>query len=146
MTAILRYNPWSVAREIRDEVSQFFDRNLYEKGACQWSPHVDIAEEADKYRVIADLPGIMPSDIKLTVEENVMTIQGERKSECKKEKDGYSRMERFTGNFKRQFTLPENIDLKSINAKSKHGVLEITLPKKEPASPKSMEVKILEES
>jgi HSP20 family protein len=134
MPAIIRYNPWSMLRGIQEDVNHLFNHNLGEKGASQWTPQVDITEEKDRYRVIADIPGVNPKDIKLSVENDMITIQGERQSESKKEKEGYSRIERFTGNFYRQFSLPETADAQKIQAKTKHGVLEVIIPKKEVGS------------
>lgn len=143
MPAIVRYNPWSMLRDIQEEMNNVFNKNIDGKGT-QWTPHVDITEESDKYRVLADLPGVKLEDIKLTVDDNVMTIKGERKAENKKENENYSRIERFSGSFYRQFSLPENADIKNIQAKCKQGVLDVVIPKKEPTTPKSLEIKIAE--
>lgn len=145
MPSIVRYNPWSMLRGIQDDMNTLFNQNLSEKGMTQWSPHVDVEEEKDKYRIIADLPGVKPNEIKVHVDNNLMTIEGERKSESKKEKEGYSRIERFSGSFYRQFSLPENVDTKNIQAKTKNGVLEVTIPKKEASTTKTIDIKVNEE-
>lgn len=145
MPSIVRYSPWSMLRNIQEDMNQLFNKNLHDQGISQWSPHVDITEESDKYRLIADIPGVKPQAIKLNIEGDRLTIQGERKTESKKENEGYSRIERYSGTFYRQFTLPDNVNVENIQAKNKHGVLEITLPKKESSRPKSLEVRVEEE-
>lgn len=137
MPALIKYSPWSLLRDIQDDVNQIFERNT-----GQWSPRVDITEENNKFRVIADLPGVDPKDIQVSIEGNILSIKGERKSEERKEEQGYTRLERFSGSFHRQFTLPNNINPSDIQAKSQHGVLELTIPKKEPNQPKKIDVKI----
>lgn len=148
MATILRYKPWSMLRGIHDEVNQLFNQNLSEScvdKVCKWSPDVDIIEESDKFRLMADLPGVDPEAIKLNVEHDVLTIQGERKSLAKREKDGCFRVERSFGSFSRQFTLPDNVDATQIQAKTKHGVLEVTIPKLASSVPKSVEIKVEKE-
>ena len=137
MPALIKYNPWSLLRDIQDDVNQIFERNT-----GQWSPRVDVTEFKDKYCVIADLPGVDPKDIKVSLEGNTLSIQGERKTEERKEDHGYTRLERFAGSFHRQFTLPNNINPSKIEANSKHGVLELTIPKKEPNQPQKIDIKI----
>lgn len=142
MPTIVRCNPWSMMRNLQGEVHTLFEGNLCKKDCSQWTPHVDVTEDSEQYRVIADLPGIKPPEIKVSIEDNVMTIQGARQSETRKEKEGYARFERVSGKFYRQFTLPENVDPKKIQAKSKHGVLEVSLPKIEPSPPKTIEIAV----
>ena len=139
MDTIMRYNPWGKSRGIQD--AQLSIQGLLEKTMAQWSPRVDIDEKRDMFRVIADIPGVNPKDIKLNVENGVMTIQGERKSEIKTE-DGFSRTERFSGNFCRRFSLSDDVDVNRIEAKGKDGVLEITLPKKQSSIPETIEIKV----
>jgi len=137
MPAMIRYNPWSLLRDIQEDVNHIFERNT-----GQWSPRVDITEENDKFRVTADLPGISPEEVKVSIKDNTLSIEGERKTEERKEEQGYTRIERFSGSFHRQFILPNNIDPSKIEAKSQHGVLELSIPKKEPNQPKRIEVKV----
>ena len=109
-----------------------------------WSPAVDIREHKDRYVVVADLPGVEKEDIHLSLENNTLTIKGERRYEKTEEKEGYSRVERMQGQFYRRFMLPETTDESKIKAKYKKGVLEVTIPKKEGKQAKKIEVHIEE--
>ncbi|MCP0914097.1 MULTISPECIES: Hsp20/alpha crystallin family protein [Legionella] len=111
--------------------------------ASLWSPAVDIKETNDKYIVTADLPGVEKDDIHLSLENNALTIKGERRYEKTEEKEGFSRIERMQGQFYRRFILPETTDESKIKAKYKKGVLEIVIPKKENKSRK-IEVRVEE--
>lgn len=144
MPAIIRYNPWTLLRGIQDDINQIFERNDG-KDNNQWNPHVDIVESKEKYTLTADLPGVDPQAVKISMEGNVLTISGERKYEQKINEEGYSRMERSYGSFTRQFTLPDNVLPEKISAKSKNGVLELMLPKKEAVGPKKLDIRIEEE-
>ena len=137
MPALIKYSPWSILRDIQDDVNQIFERNT-----GHWSPRVDITEQKDKFCVIADLPGVDPKNIHVSIEGNILSIQGERKSEERKEEKGYTRIERFSGSFHRQFSLPNNINPGKIEADYKNGVLELSIPKKEPNVPQKIDVKI----
>lgn len=145
MPAIVKYNPWSILRGIQGEVNQLFDVDpnngeLPNMETSQWSPKVDIKEEASQFIITADLPGINPKDIEISMENNVLSIKGVRKLERNIKEDNYSRMERFSGSFYRQFTLPDHVNSEAIQAKGKHGVLEILIPKKERHVPKKISV------
>lgn len=111
-----------------------------EGALTQWSPAVDVREDSDKYVVVADLPGINPKDVEITFENGLLSISGERKSEERSESDGYTRVERISGRFSRQFRLPDSADENAISASGKNGVVEIHIPKKEKAKPKRIEV------
>jgi HSP20 family protein len=105
-----------------------------------WKPHVDIKEDGEQYTVIADLPGVDPKDIKVSMEHNVLTIQGERKSESDTKTEDYHRIERFSGSFYRQFTLPDNADSNKISVKCQNGVLKISIPKTNKTTSKLIKV------
>jgi HSP20 family protein len=110
-----------------------FDRSNIGESAdstAQWAPAVDIKELDDKIVLLADVPGVDPSEIELTVEDGYLTIKGERVSSTEKEENGYKRVERSHGTFLRRFALPDVVDIESIGAKGKNGVLEISIPKK----------------
>lgn len=97
-----------------------------------WTPSVDIVEEAGRFVVYADIPGVDPENVEMTVEDNTLSIKGERESvkTDKAEDDSYKRVERFRGTFSRRFTLPDTADVDKISASGKNGVLEIVIPKK----------------
>jgi HSP20 family protein len=106
-------------------------------------PHVDILESENGYRITADVPGLSREEIKVSVEDRVLSISGEKKRETEKnEKNRYYHFERSYGKFNRSFALPDNVDPKSIEAKYNNGVLEVHLKKSEEAKPKAIEVKV----
>ena len=110
--------------------------------AAGWSPATDVVEEPAKYVVTLDLPGMKREEIKISVENDTLAIQGERKREVESSEQGYSRYERAYGSFKRTFSLPKTIDGNRIEASYKDGILTVTLPKSEEARPKSIEVRV----
>jgi len=103
-------------------------------------PAVDISEDDHNIKVKAEIPGVKPEDLNLTLENNVLTITGERKFKDEDEKDNFHRMERRFGKFTRSFTLPPGLDAPNINATFEDGVLTITLPKKEEFKPKQITI------
>jgi HSP20 family protein len=105
-------------------------------------PSVDIAEDNKHFLVTADVPGMKPEDIDIQVENNVLTIRGERKHEVKGEKHGYHRIERHYGSFQRAFTLPEGVDADKIEASVEHGTLVLRVPKPVSALPKKVKVNV----
>jgi HSP20 family protein len=105
-----------------------------------WAPSVDIKETDSAFEIKADIPGVDPDAIEVHMENGVLTIKGERESEKKEDKEGYKRIEREWGSFYRRFSLPDSADAEKISAKSKHGVLEITIPKQEKVQPRKIAV------
>jgi HSP20 family protein len=107
-----------------------------------WIPPVDILETADGEVVVkAEVPDVKREDIKITVENNILSLEGERKSEPKNDADRYHRVERSYGAFRRSFTLPANVDSTKVQASYRDGVLTITLPRREEMRPRQIEVK-----
>ncbi len=106
-----------------------------------WAPAVDIKEEENRYLIHADLPGVNPEDIDITLEHGVLTIQGTRNEEKSEDKNGYHRVERFRGRFVRSFALPDTVDNEKVDAQLKEGVLNIVIDKKERAKPRRISVK-----
>ena len=142
MLARVYRDPWDTMREFRGELDRIFNSNsaAYTDTATDWVPSVDIMEGKDAYEVVADVPGVDPKDIDISLEDSVLTVKGERKAEHKDESDGYSRTERVYGSFYRRFTLPDTADADNISAKTEHGVLKLSIPKKEKALPKKITV------
>ncbi len=141
---LIRYRPSSLLETIQNDLGDLLNFNQASlKSGGKWAPHVDIKIKDDKYIVLADIPGVNPKDINVTLEGNVLTIQGERTTESLDEKEGYTHSERFTGTYYRQFTLPEDIASNDITAKCDHGVLKLTIPKqqKQKESVKRIDVK-----
>ena len=119
--------------------------NLFDEGSriatSQWMPTVDIKENDKQFTITADIPGVEPKDIEVTMENGMLSIRGERKTEKKDEENGYRRVERSYGSFHRRFSLPETADSEHVSAKGKNGVLEITVVKRESSKAKKIEVK-----
>ncbi|KTD19150.1 heat shock protein, Hsp20 family [Legionella lansingensis] len=137
----------TLTRDFNNLLESFFkshpeDYSFVDTGA--WAPAVDIKEEKDHFLVLADIPGVKKEDMHVSLENNILTIQGERHFEKKETKGNYSRIERSEGQFYRRFSLPETADESKIRAKCKHGVLEITIPKKKVGLEKRIEVKVEE--
>lgn len=106
-----------------------------------WAPTVDVKEEPDRFLIHADLPGVDAKDIEITLQDGALTISGKRQSEKKEEKSGYVRTERASGEFFRRLMLPDTADAENISARTDKGVLEISIPKREVAKAKRIEVK-----
>lgn len=142
--AIQRYRPLSLLDELQREMSSLFNAPAVESSfnSEEWSPAVDISEDQEKFTIHADLPGVKSEDIEVTAENGILTIKGQRQGHKEEEKDNYRRVERFSGSFIRRFTLPERADLEHIAAKTRDGVLELTIPKSAEAKPRRIEVKV----
>ena len=110
--------------------------------AVQWSPTADISETDREYVVRAELPGVPRKDVKVTVEDGVLTLSGERHFEKEDKSERFHRVERFQGSFARSFSLPDCADAAAITAESKDGTLVVHIPKVESAKPKAIEVKV----
>jgi HSP20 family protein len=136
---IVRYEPWAlVSRFARNFEHALADST--DSASVSWIPHVDIHEEADRFVVTADLPGVEGKNIDVTAEKGVLTIKGERRSEKKSSEDGFERVERASGTFLRRFTLPESVDAEAIKATHVNGVLEVTIPKRPQEQPRRITV------
>jgi len=109
---------------------------------AQWAPLVDIIEDDKEYLIKVDLPEVKKEDVKITVQEGVLVITGERKIEKEEKGKRYHRLERAYGSFARSFTLPDDSDGSKVNAEFKDGVLKVHLAKSEKAKPKQIEVKV----
>ncbi len=107
-----------------------------------WVPPTDIFEDADGLKILLELPGLRPEDVKLTVENLTLTIRGEKKQVAEEQTTKVHRYERSYGAFERSFALPNTVDVERVAAKFEHGVLTVTLPKAEKAKPRAIEVKV----
>lgn len=142
MTA-LRYDPWATHRELLSEFNKFFDRtnNDASSGAtADWAPPVDIEEYADKFVLYADVPGIDPASIEVTLENGVLSLSGSRAQNVEQNGVESRRIERATGRFHRRFALPDTVDADAVSASGKNGVLEITIPKRAQVQPRKIAV------
>ncbi len=144
--AIARYEPWSLLNQLHKELDRVREGGDSEgsTATAEWAPAVDIKEEADKFVLLADLPGVKPEEIDVSMEDGVLTIRGEKRTEAKTEKEGYKRVERTYGSFYRRFSLPDTANSDAISAKTNHGVLEIVIPKREAVQPKKISVTLAE--
>ncbi|MGR9100363.1 MAG: Hsp20/alpha crystallin family protein [Gammaproteobacteria bacterium] len=140
--AITRYEPWSLLNQLQKELERFQggEGGNGSIATAEWAPAVDIKEEAERFVLQADIPGVKPEDIDVSMEDGVLTIRGEKKTEATVEKEGYKRVERMHGSFYRRFSLPDTADAEAISAKSSNGVLEIVIPKREAVKPKKISV------
>jgi HSP20 family protein len=144
MATLVPTNPWRALQEWQKEMDRVFHnpitRDDTQVEGANWVPAVDIKEEGDKYVLHADIPGVEPEEIEVSMDSGVLTIRGERKQETKEEKENYKRIERMHGIFYRRFSLPDDADAEKISAKGQHGVLEVTIPKMESQQPRKIEV------
>ncbi len=138
---------WKPATDVLNGFDGMFDRYLRggifdESVTSAWLPAVDILERENEYTVNIELPGVNKDDVKITVENNVMTVRGEKKMEKESDEKNVHRTERTYGSFQRSFTLPTHVKSDKIEASYNNGILTVTLPKAEEAKPKEIEVKV----
>jgi HSP20 family protein len=147
--SIIKYDPFRELRGLQDEMNRLFltnfsrteDRDLV-RGA--WSPSVDIFETKDHLVLEAELAGLKPEDVEISIENNTLTLHGERKFEKKDEGDNFHRVERSYGTFTRSFTLPPTVSTENANAEFADGVLRLSLAKREEAKPRRIEIKVVD--
>ena len=141
----LRWNPWTELSRVERELSDFFDgRNAALSPLVKpqkLHPAVDVHEDAQKIVLVVDLPGIDQKDVEINVEDNVLTLKGERKPE-KVEGEAFRRYERAYGVFTRTFTLPRTVAADKVTAEMKAGVLTLTLPKRAEAQPRQIKINV----
>lgn len=138
-----RYRPLGLlGRLLQDqELDTMLTGSIEPDSVSDWLPAVDIREEEDRFLLQADLPGVDPDAIEVTMEDGVLTIQGSRDTESTDEKEGYKRYERVRGSFLRRFTLPDTANGDEIAAATRHGVLEVSIPKQAKPQPRKISVK-----
>lgn len=148
---VVRYDPWTMFERLNSDLNTLLqsrqagsleDSDDSRVVTSRWTPAVDISEEEDRFVLSADVPGVDPKDIEITMEDNVLSIRGERHHEQDEVQNGYRRIERIRGGFYRRFSLPDTADAERISAHSEHGVLNITIPKKEQVKPRRIEIGI----
>ncbi|MCM8795229.1 MAG: Hsp20/alpha crystallin family protein [Candidatus Omnitrophica bacterium] len=145
-----RGREWDPFRELLDlekEFHRFLDTSfdtLPERISKEgiWSPSLDISEDKDNIVIKADLPGVKQQDIDISINDNILTLKGERRRDEETKGKNYHRIERFYGSFVRSLSLPRYVDTDKINASYKDGVLEIVIPKTEEAKPKQIKVEL----
>lgn len=147
--SITRHSPWSTRNSLQDELKQVFEKFFPEQEGdqsnvvtSQWVPRVDIREDAQRFVILADIPGVDPKDIEINMEKGILSIKGERKSESSEEGERYSRVERSHGVFYRRFALPDSANPEGITATGRHGVLEVVIPKRPETTPRRIAVNV----
>ena len=149
MNTVTRWEPIKNLEELQNRLSSLFGsapvRRTDSKEditLAEWAPLADITEDDKEYLIKLELPEVKTEDVKVTVENGVLTISGERKFEKEEKKRKYHRVERAFGTFVRSFTLPDDADAGHVKAEFKEGVLTVHVPKSEHAKPKHIEVKV----
>ena len=153
MALMRRWDPFADMEVFKREMDKLFDsifgtpaRRASQEGTelaqFDWTPDVDIYEDKDKIEISVDVPGMDEKDIEVKVEDDTLYIKGERKFEREDKKKDYHRIERCYGSFMRAFSLPSSVDASKSEAKLDKGVLTITLPKREEAKPKAIDIKV----
>jgi HSP20 family protein len=149
MSTVTRWDPFRELEELSERLNRVFGRLPVRRDnskealtVADWVPAVDISESEGEYLIKAELPGVKKEDIKVTLQEGVLTIQGERKQEKEEKGKKYHRIERSYGTFMRSFTLPDSADDSKVSAEFKDGLLYLHVPKSEKAKPKAIEVKV----
>ncbi len=147
---VFRYEPWSLHRQLQNEINRVLESSL--GGASEqdsssvvtshWTPAVDIKEEKDRFVLYADIPGVEPAQIGITMDNGVLAIKGERTEEGEQEREAFKRTERARGTFYRRFSLPDTADAERISAKGSNGVLEVVIPKQEKLQPRRINVEV----
>jgi len=144
MASLDRWEPFrgSFDSQLNRLFSDFFARSSQEQNLTTWAPSVDIYEAEHELVVKADLPDIKPEELDIRVENNILTIRGERKFEKKTDEKNYLRVERAYGSFARSFSLANTVNSEAIKADYKDGVLTLSIPKREEAKPKQIKVNV----
>jgi HSP20 family protein len=144
MMNLVRFEPWSLFDQMQRDYSRLpgrnFGRSDVETPVSDWVPAVDIIEEEDRFLLRADVPGVTPAEIDVSMEDGVLTIAGDRQIEKHEDAEGVRRFERVSGRFHRRFSLPETADAEGIAARSANGILEVSIPKLPEVQPRRITV------
>lgn len=144
---LTRYEPWSIVNRLHQDLDRLMSRDFFGNideslgAVSDWMPAVDVQETKDGFVIKADLPGVKPQDIDVTMENGVLSLRGRRANEERTEENGFRRIERSTGEFFRRFTLPDTADADSIEAHSSNGVLTVKIAKRPEVQPRRIEVR-----
>ena len=142
--ALNRYEPWLLMSRLQRDLDRLFTPNAAQDESqhevADYLPPVDIREQEQQFVLHADLPGVDPQHIDVTLEKGVLTIRGRRQLEAREEKNGFRRVERASGEFYRRFSLPDTADAQSVTARFTNGVLEVAIPKQAQVLPRRISV------
>jgi HSP20 family protein len=151
MTTMMRWDPFQDLRSAQDEMAQMSPMLAHALGlharqqgndrATSWAPALDISERKDAYLVTVELPGLKAEDLDITMEDGLLTIQGERQFTAESSEQQFHRVERRYGAFRRSITLPAHVMAEGIQASFEDGVLQVLVPKAEEATPKRIQVR-----
>jgi HSP20 family protein len=149
---LVNWSPWSELSRLEKDLNSLFDGRdkrlapLAQNGDARkppaWTPPVDVHEDANRIVLTTDLPGVEQKDVEISVENNVLTLRGQRKAEPRPDGETYRRFERAFGVFSRAFTVPATVDTEKVSAEMKNGVLTLTLPKKAEAQPRQIKIQV----
>ena len=143
---IVRWEPMRELSSLRNEMDRLFntvfDTPSASGGMRRWVPAMDLVETPEHFVLRADLPGLGQDDVKIEIEDNVLTVSGERKAEHDSREEGFYRMERAFGAFSRSLTLPKGVNADAVAASFDRGVLEVHIPKPEQAKPRRIEISV----
>lgn len=144
---VSRHGIWNAGSNLPEEIRQAFDRFLQPEDGdasnvvtSQWAPRVDIREDEQSFVILADIPGVDPAQIEVSMDKGILTIKGEREAAAPEANGKFTRVERARGAFHRRFALPDSADAEGITANGKFGVLEIVIPKKAQATPRRITI------
>ncbi len=143
--SLMRWDPFQDSGDLMQRFNQLLSRSSAGSGELakvDWRPAADIIENEQAYLIKAELPEVKKEDIRIDLNEGVLSIRGERRLETEHEDDKVHRVESFYGSFSRSFRLPDDVDVEGITAESRDGVLKVRLPKREAATPRSVEIKV----
>ncbi len=148
MTSLMRWDPLCELEDMSDRLNRMFARPVTRTNGketlrvADWMPTVDISETEGEYVIKAELPEVKKDDVKVTLEEGVLTIQGLRRQEKEEKTTKYHRIERSYGTFVRSFSLPDQVNESGVKAEFKDGMLNLHIPKSEKAKPRAIEVQV----
>jgi len=140
---LMRWDPYREVSSLQDRLNRAFGGRTERDDEMQlaaWAPPVDIAEEKDRILITAELPGFKENEIEIQTENGMLTLRGERKFEKETDGKSYHRVERSYGQFVRSFSLPNNVDREKIQATFRDGLLQVELPKREDAKPRTIRI------
>ena len=145
--AIVKWDPWQEIEDMFDRYTQAVGWRRHGKAGeftadVDWSPQVDIAETPEAFTIKAEIPEVNKDDVKISIDQGILTLQGTRKQEKEERDKTFHRIERYYGRFSRSFSLPENVDSTGVKATFKDGMLTLTLPKTARSEPKAIEVAV----
>jgi HSP20 family protein len=145
MTSLIRFSPVTDFRRMQREIDRVFENFLPEREGngsetSVWAPRVDLVENENMYKILADLPGVTKEDLKISYQDGTLVVTGERRMESEESQGDFVRVERSFGHFYRSFTLPQQVDPDRIEARFENGVLTVNAPKAEETKPRQIQV------